>query len=246
MIDTSTDKGKIIEAALSLATERPWSDVSLRDIADAAGLPFSALRGTFGSKTQIIAGFIRAVDDEVLGKIPERDPGDQPRDVLFEVLMARFDAMAAYKEGLRSISRDIDFDSTLFNAMLNSQRWMLLAAGLDGDGPRGVMRSTGLASLFTSVFQIWLEDDDPGLARTMAALDRRLRRAGATMQTIDQACEGLSRLRDTVMGGLSRARAARGSRRDPMPEDTGMTPTTPPDVGNNGNDLGGQQQGSPS
>lgn len=244
MIDNSTDKGKIINAALTLAAERSWSDVSLRDIAEAAGLPFAALRGTFASKTQIVAGFIRAVDDDVLKKIPERDPTEQPRDVLFEILMARFDAMAPYKEGLRSISRDIDLDSTLFNAMLNSQRWMLLAAGLDGDGPRGVVRSTGLASLFTSVFQVWLEDDDPGLARTMAALDRRLRRAGATMQTIDQACDGLSRIRETVFGGLSRARTRRSQPDDTVPPDAGGPASS--DTGDTGNDFGGQPQGSPS
>jgi ubiquinone biosynthesis protein COQ9 len=226
MIDTTTKKGKIVEAAMKLAAEQNWSHVSLRDITETAGLPFAALReNKIGSKTQILSAFIRAVDDEVLNKVPERDPGEQPRDALFEILMARFDAMAPYKEALRSITRDTGIDTSLFGSLLNSQRWMLLAAGLDGDGPRGVMRATGLATLFTSVFRIWLDDDDPGQARTMAALDRRLRRAGDTMRTIDQACDGLSRIRDTLMSGLS---GARGRFRQAAP---GMGPSaaTPED-----------------
>ena len=42
------------------------------------------------------------------------------------------------------------------------------------------MRVAGLGMIYASVFGIWLEDDDPGLARTMAALDRRLRRGERT------------------------------------------------------------------
>ncbi|MEO1694469.1 MAG: helix-turn-helix domain-containing protein [Pseudomonadota bacterium] len=205
MLDTTTDKGKVIAAAMELAAEQPWSSVSMRDIAERADIGFEALRKAFGSKTQIIAGFVRAVDDEVVKSLPEREPGQVARDTLFEVLMARYDAMQPYKEALRSISRDTTLDTTLFGAVLNSQRWMLLAAGLDGDGPRGVMRSAGLATLNRSVFEIWLEDDDPGQAKTMAALDRRLRRAGETMATIDQAIDGIGRMQDMVFGGLRRA-----------------------------------------
>ncbi|MEO1709728.1 MAG: helix-turn-helix domain-containing protein [Pseudomonadota bacterium] len=213
MLDLETDKGKLIDAAMALAAERPWAHVSLRDIAERAGLPFGNLRGTIASKTQIVSGFIRAVDTEVLKNVPERDLGQSPRDTLFELLMARFDAMAPYKEGLRSIDRDVSFDTTLFQAHLNSQRWMLLAAGLDGDGPRGVLRSSGLASLSGAIFKTWLEDDDPGLAKTMASLDRRLRRAGDTMASIDQACDGMSRIREMVTGGLQNATSGFRNRR---------------------------------
>lgn len=213
MLDASTDKGRIIQAAMDLAAEQPWSGVSIRDIAERAEVSFDDMRKAFGSKTQIIAGFIRAVDDEVLKAVPERDPGQPARDTLFEILMARFDAMQPYKDALRSISRDTTIDSKLFNTVLNSQRWMLLAAGIDGDGPRGVLRSTGLAALSRSIFQIWLEDSDPGQAKTMAALDRRLRRAGQTMSTIDETLDGMSRMREMVLGGLKRASSDFGSGR---------------------------------
>jgi hypothetical protein len=38
------------------------------------------------------------------------------------------------------------------------------------------VRAQGLALLFASVLRTWVDDDDPGLARTMAALDRALAR----------------------------------------------------------------------
>jgi hypothetical protein len=39
-----------------------------------------------------------------------------------------------------------------------------------------VVRAQGLALLFGSVLRTWINDEDPGLARTMAALDRALAR----------------------------------------------------------------------
>ncbi|MEO1266268.1 MAG: TetR/AcrR family transcriptional regulator, partial [Pseudomonadota bacterium] len=135
MFDTTTDKGKLLDAAMALAAERPWDDVSLVDIAERAGISLDALRKSFGSKTQIISAYMRAVDDKVL-KERERDDEQTPRDALFETVMARLDAMQPHKDALRSINDDVSPDSTLFRSYLNSQRWMLLAAGIDGDGAR--------------------------------------------------------------------------------------------------------------
>ncbi|MEO0670780.1 MAG: helix-turn-helix domain-containing protein [Pseudomonadota bacterium] len=221
MFDTNSDRGKLIVAALELAAEKPWSDVSLREIAERAGLKMDALRGSFGSKTQIIAAYMKAVDNKVLAS---REPDDEqsPRDALFETIMARLDVMAEHKDALRSINDDVSPDSTLFNSYLNSQRWMLLASGIDGDGPRGVIRSVGLASLFGSIFRTWLNDEDPGQAKTMAALDRRLRRAEQTMSTIDQTLEGVDRLKKTILGGVrrgaSRMRPGRAGSTTPAPD----------------------------
>lgn len=213
MLDLSSDKGRVVKAALDLAGERAWGDVSMRDIADRAGMTLAELRRLFGSKTQILTGYIRAVDDAVLANAPARDDLQAPRDLLFETIMARFDLMAEHRDALRSINADTTFDTTLAGSLLNSQRWMLLAAGIDGDGPLGVMRSVGLASLYGSVFRTWLEDDDPGQAKTMAVLDRRLRRAEQTVSGIDQACDAVSRVMSTFRSGLSRARErARPSR----------------------------------
>jgi hypothetical protein len=71
---------------------------------------------------------------------------------------------------------------------------MLEAAGIATDGPTGALRIGGLALTYASVFRVWLEDDDPGLARTMAALDRRLRRGERTMRSIEHAGSVLNRL----------------------------------------------------
>ena len=55
--------------------------------------------------------------------------------------------------------------------------WMLDAAGGGRSGPQGVVKAQGLAIVWGQVMRVWLNDEDPGHARTMAELDRRLRQA---------------------------------------------------------------------
>ena len=203
MIDLTTPKGKLIAAAFKLAETRPWSEVSMLEIADAAGLPLDEVRRAAGAKSQILAGFMRLVDDEVLKRAPTKVAEGARRDALFEVIMSRFDVLAPYKIALKSIAKAAPADTTLIMPYLNAQRWMLTAAGISADGPTGLIRTSGLASLYASVFRTWLDDDDPGLARTMAALDRRLRRGESTIRTFDDTVAGVTRIASDLPGVIS-------------------------------------------
>ena len=75
---------------------------------------------------------------------------------------------------------------------VRSQTWMLDAAGIDAAGPRGAIRAQGTAALFAGVLRVWVDDDDEGLARTLAALDRALARgqrwSGVARQTSAASC----------------------------------------------------------
>ena len=130
MIDPTTPKGRVITAALRLAGERPWADVSMLDIAEAAGVGLVDLRREFPSKSAILSAFTRAIDDVVLAAAKRPQPGTAPRDAIFEVVMSRFDAMQPYKTGLKSILSGIGFDTELAKRLFASQAWMLNAAGV--------------------------------------------------------------------------------------------------------------------
>ena len=65
---------------------------------------------------------------------------------------------------------------------------MLTAADIDAAGPRGMMRAQGLAMLFASVLRTWVDDEDEGVARTLAALDRALARGQRWTSMLDDLC----------------------------------------------------------
>ena len=181
---------KIIDAALKLAASRGWSGLSLADIAKSARVGLPVLSGFFASKSEILAAFSRRIDAAVLKAASAEDLSDEAaRDRLFDVLMMRFDTLAPYKPALKRISRDMQRDPVaaagLVRAMLQSLGWMLEAAGIDSSGLAGAMRVRGIALIWGAVFRTWLEDGDDQ-ARTMAELDRRLRRGEALLERLSR------------------------------------------------------------
>lgn len=228
MLDLSTLNGRIIEAALKLAATRRWRDITLLDVAEAAGTTLAELRSAFSSKSDIVAGFVKAVDAQMLKQLAKRTEGEMARDRLFEVIMSRLDVLAPHKAAVRSITADAGLDPMLAPSFFSTQRWMLEAAGVASDGAGGALRTAGLGTVYASVMRTWLEDDDPGLARTMAALDRRLRRGERTLSRIEDTCDALARL-GTSLASVVRGRTASASRPEPPPApepstSTGQTP----------------------
>ncbi|MEI9988229.1 MAG: TetR family transcriptional regulator [Aliidongia sp.] len=168
----------VIAATMRLATERAWSDIPLADIAAAASLSLIELYRLFPSKLAILDALARQVDAAVLAA--PADAADSPRDRLFDVLMRRFDALLPSRDGLRRLTRDVrrlrlEALPAAF-ALPRSMGWMLEAAGIPATGLRGALRARVLGAAYVSAFRAFLDDDSADLTRTMAALDRALRR----------------------------------------------------------------------
>lgn len=229
MLDLTTEKGRYISAALALAAERPWTEIGLADIAQRAGSTLAGLKAHFSSKGDILRAFMSLVDDEVLVRAPHRGEGQAARDALFEVIMSRFDVLEPWKAGLRSIAAGGLPEPSFVAQALASQRWMLEAAGIEAGGLDGTVRAAGLGSLYAAVFRTWLDDDDPGLARTMAALDRRLRRGERVMQRTEGVVKGLGRIGAALFGA---AGAARDRMDDIARQARSGTPPPPPPPSN--------------
>ncbi|MCI0599729.1 MAG: TetR/AcrR family transcriptional regulator [Beijerinckiaceae bacterium] len=185
IVEASKDpRNAIIDALLELASERGWDDITISDIASRANVSLATFRDHFPSKGAILAGFSRRIDRIVLEAVSSDMAGEPLKERLFDVLMRRLDALAPYKLGLEAIydwaSRDPLAASALNGVAINSMRFMLEAAGIDSEGPVGVFKLQGLAFGWARVLRVWFRDDDPGLASTMAALDRELTR-GSTL-----------------------------------------------------------------
>ena len=83
--------------------------------------------------------------------------------------------------GLRALAREAPRDPALLVAALCNLdrlgRWLLDAAGgADGRLIDAVARRV-LVAIYVRAFNVWLDDDTPDLARTLAELDRRLQQA---------------------------------------------------------------------
>jgi ubiquinone biosynthesis protein COQ9 len=198
MFDQSTLEGKVIIAAMDLAQSPGWGEVSLRDIADASGCSLAEVMGRFETKQDVVAAFNDEIDRAMLEGAGNVEREQSPRDALFEVIMSRFDLMMPYKAALKAIAKEARRELVLpdlgrLGAQMKTQNRILQAAGVDHEGAALALRQLGLAALTNQVFLIWLDDDDPGMARTMAALDRRLRQGERTMTFLDDVAQSAMR-----------------------------------------------------
>jgi AcrR family transcriptional regulator len=187
-----TDREKIVAAFMALLGEKRFEDIGFGDIAGRAGVSLVILRGEFASKLGILAAHMKDLDRAVLGAADSDMVEEPARERLFDVLMRRIEAMASHREATRSLMKSVARNPCLAFALnglaMRSQTWMLTAAGIDAAGPRGAIRAQGLAMLFASVLRTWVDDEDEGLARTLAALDRALARGQRWSGMLDDLC----------------------------------------------------------
>lgn len=183
------DRDRLLDTALGLAAREGWRAVTLNGIAREAGVPLSRVHDAFPSKWAILDAIADRVDEAVLARLSPA-AGEPVRDRLFDVLMRRFDAMRPFKEGVVAIAHDLGREPLMafcaWPRLVKSMAWMLEAAGLDSSGLAGLVRAKVLGTLYLAALRTWLSDDSADAARTMAALDRGLRRAEAVARFLER------------------------------------------------------------
>lgn len=212
---TDTDlENRLWQAAVRLAASKPWRQVGLPDIALEAGMSLAEASACASSKAEVLGHMRRSIDRQFLESLEQEPLEGETHDRLFDAMLRRIELLTPYKPAIRSILADsarspMDWITSVV-AAVESQNWILAAAQVEATGLRGDLHKLGLARINHDILLIWLEDDDAGLARTMAALDRKLRDATQFAQRIETPL--------TVLSGLFKAaRAFRQTRRtDPQ------------------------------
>jgi len=233
MFDKEKPQDRIVAAAMKLAATKPWREITLAEIAAGADVPLVELRRHFACKAAILRAFVRAVDDEVLSRSGDvAKSGDSARERIFDVVMTRFDVLGPYKPALARIA---GCDGPCLTVpmtpgpLLDSQRWMLAAAGINTDGPNGAVRAAGLGCAYAETFRVWLGDDDEGLAKTMARLDRKLRRGERWLRNVGDLCCALERVACRLARPFGRRRDDDGKAATSDAADTAAAPSSPPE-----------------
>lgn len=211
-----SNRDKAIAALLAQLATQSFDRIGLADVAAEAGLSLTELRAEFGSTLAMLGAHTKDVDRQVLaGQDADMDE-ESPRERLFDVLMRRLDILEPHKEAVRSLLRSAACNPGLALALnglaVQSQQWMLTAAGIGASGPKGLLRAQGLALMFANVLRTWIDDDDQGHARTLAALDRELARGQRFAGLLDELCRIPERAREFAQRSRKARRRGRETR----------------------------------
>jgi len=169
----------LARAALSLATISPWRDLTLVQMAHAASRPVSDFYGaSLGDAADAVEeAFDRAIGDD----LDKLDPSQSVRDRLFDLIMRRFEAMEPHRAAVLAMEQGGDRDPVLMAGAhqrhVRSARWVLALAGLEADGMTGNARAQGLGVIIGQARAAWRGDEAGDFNKTMASLDKNLRRA---------------------------------------------------------------------
>ncbi|WP_300302936.1 TetR/AcrR family transcriptional regulator [Ferrovibrio sp.] len=177
--------GDPVDVMLALVTEHGWRSVTLAQIAEAGGLSLGALYQKYTSKADMLAEFAHRIDAAMLaavGEVPQDNGGEDvavAKDRLFEAIMARLDALTPHKAAIRVLMRELPTDPPalacfLYGGLRRGLDWTLASAGLDRPGFAGLLRRKVLGAIYLDTLRVWLRDELPDLATTMAHLDKRL------------------------------------------------------------------------
>jgi AcrR family transcriptional regulator len=174
-----TTGSDLLKTAFALLAERGWRGFSRTELARRAGVSLARVYEELPSRASLLAALGRHLDRAMLESDPAELDGMTPRERVFELIMRRLDAMAPFKEGLREIGREGP-PELLGPACENLGRatgWLLDASGAELHGLRRAGAGPVLALVYARTYSVWLRDDTPDHAKTMAELDRRLSQA---------------------------------------------------------------------
>jgi len=179
---SAAENAEISAAALRCAALSGWEKVTLEMVAKAAKMPVAALKRKFAAPVELVPVIAEQIDREAFSAAGEMS--GTAHDVLFDLLMARFDLMQKNRKAILSIG-----DAARRNRILARA---LICANLDGvyrvidqaklaAPPRPIL-AIGIAAIYGTAFFAWRKDESRDMAKTMAALDRALRWAEQAMR----------------------------------------------------------------
>lgn len=163
-------------AALTLAAQHGWVDITVAEIYAKAGISLSA--NAPKKVWPLVSDVLASLDARVLADVRDRLGGSW-RDDLFELLMTRFDLMQMQRDAYSDIlpaalARNCHAGPVLTRRLIGTMHDMLIRAGVPVNGVRRQVAVVALAGIYLSLLEVWRQDKSADLAKTMAAVDQRL------------------------------------------------------------------------
>ena len=164
---------KIAEDTRKKLYKKSWEKLTLDDVLDNK----VKTRKIINTKNDLLKNINRYVDNSLIEKTKNIE-SSSTKDMLFEVLMARFDILQENRisfikifEALKKSPKKI---LKLFPSFLESMIVTAELAKFNVNGLKGAIRLKGLFLVYLITFYSWVDDNTFSLEKTMNALDKNL------------------------------------------------------------------------
>jgi AcrR family transcriptional regulator len=171
-----TDKLELLETLFQIISEHGWQELSLPEMAQKCGMPFSTFYAIFPSRQAIPSELFKLINQEVIDALTEFDLEQSKDELLFDVFMSRFEHLAPFKAGIKEMLKHLAFNPCLVicgaSSLIKSMQLYTDTIGIKRS-PQLILK---LLWLHYRTLQQWLDDDTDDLELTMVELDHQIKK----------------------------------------------------------------------
>jgi hypothetical protein len=182
-------ENKYIKKGFDLINDIGWEEFSLEKLSTKEKIPINDLKVFFKCKNSIVDKFSRMIDKNIESKLRIEDFKDSSKkDILFELIMMRFDEMEGFKGSLVKIL-DVSKNKPLLISIItknvmNTMDFFLELSNSYNNYAFDFLKKNFLFFIYSITFKTWLSDDTEDLSKTMAELDKLLSTAENFQQKV--------------------------------------------------------------
>ena len=189
MKNSSETEKNYIKKGFDLINDIGWDKFSIEKLSTKENIPVRDLKVFFKCKYSIVDKFSIMIDKNIESKLRLEDFKDSSKkDILFELIMMRFDEMEEFKGSLAKIL-DVSKNKPLLASIItrnvmNTMDFFLELSNSYSNYAFDVLKKNFLFLIYSITFKTWLSDNTEDLSKTMAELDKLLSTAENFQQKV--------------------------------------------------------------
>ena len=176
---------KIAEITLNLLSKKSWNTLSLKEVKQKSKMK---LFDRLINNKQELLNNINAYFDYCLSLQINNLEESNHKDIIFEILMMRFDILQNNRKAVLSIFKSFKHKPQelifLLPHLLDSIISIIGYAKISSRGFIGQIKIKGILIIYISTFLVWMKDESSSLEKTMTVLDTYLNQAGKILKYI--------------------------------------------------------------
>ena len=175
MSATKAKLNKIIKATLDLLRDHELDNITFLMISKKCTLDANDIKRYFLVIDSIIHAYFDDIDLRMIDSYSSNVTEETGKEIIFNIIMSRLDLLNENKISVkRLVKGKSNLKISFFIRSTRIQKWILQEANIHSIGFERTINQYGLMYLYARIINVWLEDNDPMMSKTMAFLDKSL------------------------------------------------------------------------
>ena len=180
---------KLAETTLLVLNKKSWNSIKLEEICKKSKINKKKLQRKIDSKLDLLSNINRYFDLQLTNTSETVDQSSH-KDMIFELMMLRFDILQNYRKSIirifNAFKRKPQELLLLLPSFIESMVVITRMAKIPISGLKGNLKIKGLLVIYFLSFLVWTKDNCESLEKTMKSLDNYLNNADSLLSILNK------------------------------------------------------------